>query len=265
MKTQFINNLQYEPSQGLGGLNFDNGNSISYDDMVGAAGLSSGGFDFQDGLNTGGAVAAASLGLPPQIGSAVTSFLGSIFGSHDLPVADGWDAQDRDAGRTQGSTARGYVLDNGDDIAGEAKGVATYIQKRGINIMLTGNPWGGLIRNNDPKKEIGKDGQSWADTTVPQIADKFRRGGMGTEAAKLLSLVQQSGSYSQSAMPNNLAMQTGNYNPAIQALGGTANPSSSGVTGAPNSNKVWLIVGIVAGVLLLIGGVVWAVKSSVKK
>jgi len=148
---------------------------------------------FSGGSGSGSTGGGSGSPFDPQTiiakgGDLLQNVINLFGGSDPLKDYEGWDAQDAAAGRSKGSTVRGYILGNGDDVVREAKNIASYIQTYGLDVLLSGNPWDGrTYRENDPTKKVAADGKSWADVTVAQIADKLQRGGLTTQAQQLLN------------------------------------------------------------------------------
>lgn len=86
----------------------------------------------------------------------------------------GWDEQDRQNGQWNGSSARGWVLNDGDSVQNEALNIVSYINAKGLDILTnTGHPT--TIR-----------GTGWRDVTIEEIANKLTRGGYPNEAQAIL-------------------------------------------------------------------------------
>lgn len=130
-------------------------------------------FSFQNISET-----AASLTNPISAGLKAIETLSALFANKPNPNDwVGWDEQDRQAGRTQGSTTRGYILGDGDSVQNEALNIVSYIKSKGLDVLIKGNPSG-----NYGDTRVAKDGISWRDVTIDEIVDKLSRGGYAQEA-----------------------------------------------------------------------------------
>ena len=123
----------------------------------------------------------------------------------------GWDRQDYDAGRTQASTVRGYIIGDGDSIQNEALNIISYIKTYGIDVLVNGNP-----ARTTGDTRLAQDGKSWRNVTIDEIANKLSRGGYGQEATDIKN------AYSRAAKKD-LATKTAGMNIwVILALGAVA-------------------------------------------
>jgi len=86
----------------------------------------------------------------------------------------GWDQQDKSNSQWDGSSVRGYVLNDGDNVQNEALNIVSYINARGLDVLTnSGHP------TTIP-------GTGWRDVTIEEIANKLQRGGFPQEAAAIL-------------------------------------------------------------------------------
>lgn len=85
----------------------------------------------------------------------------------------GWDQWDSANGQWLGSSVRGWVLNDGDDVNNEALNILSYIKTKGLDNLV-----------NSGKKTTVQ-GQGWRDVTLEEIAKKFERGGLTQEAQQL--------------------------------------------------------------------------------
>jgi hypothetical protein len=85
----------------------------------------------------------------------------------------GWDEQDRANGQWDGSSVRGYVLNDGDSVQNEALNIVSYIKSKGIQKLV----------NSGHKVTVP--GKGWRDVTIDEIANKLSRGGYGQEAVDI--------------------------------------------------------------------------------
>lgn len=84
-----------------------------------------------------------------------------------------YDAQDQASNQWPGSTARGYVLNDGDSPSNEAINLVYYIKQNGLEKLLnSGHP-------------VTVPGSGWRDVTIEEIAKKFEKGGLVQEAQQL--------------------------------------------------------------------------------
>lgn len=90
----------------------------------------------------------------------------------------GWDEQDRQNGQWDGSSVRGWVLNDGDSVQNEALNIVSYIKAKGID----------KLTNTGHKQTV--QGTGWRDVTLKEIADKLTRGGFAQEAKELLAKAQ---------------------------------------------------------------------------
>lgn len=115
---------------------------------------------------------AAVVAAAPKIMDLVNTFFKSQANPNDWM---GWDAQDQAGGQWAGSSVRGWVLNDGDNVNNEAVNIASYIKAKGIKILTnSGHP-------------VTIQGQGWRDVTIEEIADKFRRGGLNQLADQLMN------------------------------------------------------------------------------
>jgi hypothetical protein len=202
-------------------------------------------FNSATGCGTGGggsldiqtAATTAANAFLPGSGAILQTVLNLFAGSDPLKDYEGWDAQDAAAGRSKGSTVRGYVLGNGDDVVREAKNIASYIQTYGLDILTNGNPWNGVRNTARPWERVATDGKSWADVTVQEIADKLQRGGLGTQAQQLLN-------------PSSYQNTTNNTGGNAGTNSGNTNGGNGGNTGSSNM-LVYVGIAAVAAYFLL--------------
>jgi len=85
----------------------------------------------------------------------------------------GWDEQDRANGQWDGSSVRGYVLNDGDSVQNEALNIVSYIKSKGIEK---------LVKSGHP---VTVQNLGWRDVTIDEIANKLSRGGYGQEAVDI--------------------------------------------------------------------------------
>ena len=119
------------------------------------------------------------IGLSANDVKGIIDIASSIFTSRPNPNDwVGWDRQDRDTNQWYGSSVRGWVINDGDSIENEAVNIASYIKANGIEALVnSGHP-------------VTVYGTGWRDVTLEEIADKFRRGGLVSEAQALLNKYQ---------------------------------------------------------------------------
>ena len=105
---------------------------------------------------------------------SVFNLFSNLFSNRPNPNDwQGWDAQDRKNGQWDGSSTRGWVLNDGDSVSNEAVNIASYIKAYGLKrLTSSGHP-------------TTVQGTGWRDVTIAEIADKFRRGGLFDEAKGL--------------------------------------------------------------------------------
>jgi hypothetical protein len=85
----------------------------------------------------------------------------------------GWDEQDRQLGQFVGSSVRGWVLNDGDNIQNEAVNIASYIKANGLqNLTNSGHP-------------TTVEGKGWRDVTIDEIDNKLTRAGFFDEAKEI--------------------------------------------------------------------------------
>lgn len=165
-------------------------------------------------------------GVPLSAGDLtnIISIASNIFKTKPNPNDwKGWDAQDQAGGQWDGSSVRGWVLNDGSDVANEALNIASYIKANGIKTLTnSGRPY-------------TVDGQGWRDVTLDEIAEKFKRGGLAQEAQ---ALKQAS---------NNIFSAASN---AAQAAYGT--PLVPGAAPSQAGLNMWLTLALVGGGLFLI-------------
>lgn len=138
---------------------------------------------------------AAITAAAPKIMDLVNSFFKTQANPNDWV---GWDAQDRAGGQWEGSSVRGWVLNDGDNVANEATNIASYIKAKGINVLTnSGHP-------------LTVQGQGWRDVTIEEIADKFRRGGLNQLADQLVN--ENTGIFSALTSPTGTTTQKAGMN-----------------------------------------------------
>lgn len=128
---------------------------------------------------------SGKVGFDPMIITAIASSLPSVanlfqgFTRKGSPNDwKGWDAQDQAAGQWVGSSARGWVLNDGSDPANEANNVLQYIQANGLEKLM----------NTGKKQTI--DGKGWRDVTFSEITNKLAKGGYQNEVESLQNSLQ---------------------------------------------------------------------------
>jgi hypothetical protein len=133
--------------------------------------------------------------------------LGTSLFNRDNPTEywKDYDAYDQRNHQWVGSSVRGWVLTNGDDVTNEAINIMYYIRANGLNNLL----------NSGHKTTV--DGTGYRDVTIEEIASKFQRGGLIDEANQLRTAA--SGSVNQ------------------------FNPTGAAIPGATNSNNTLLYIG----------------------
>lgn len=140
----------------------------------------------------------------------------------------GWDAQDQQNGQWDGSSVRGYVLNDGDSVQNEALNIVSYINAKGIEKLInTGHP------TTIP-------GTGWRDVTIEEIANKLARGGYGQEATDIKNkyfYLQRTKQPVRTNMPSN----------PLQPL----SPQSD-VSVQKAGMNTWLILGLVGAALFFI-------------
>jgi uncharacterized Zn ribbon protein len=98
-------------------------------------------------------------------------FITSLFKNKPNPNDwQGWDEQDRNNGQWDGSSVRGYVLNDGDSVENEALNIVSYIKSKGIEK---------LVKSGHP---VTVQGTGWRDVTIDEIINKIERGGFKEEA-----------------------------------------------------------------------------------
>jgi len=121
--------------------------------------------------------ASVGIGVTDDIktGIEIISQITELFKSKPSPNDwVGWDEQDRQNGLWDGSSVRGWVLNDGDSVQNEALNIVSYINAKGLDILTnTGHP------TTIP-------GTGWRDVTVEEIANKLTRGGYPNEAQAIL-------------------------------------------------------------------------------
>lgn len=101
--------------------------------------------------------------------------LGTKLFNRDVPTEywKAYDQQDLDNRQWPGSTARGYVLNDGDSPSNEAINLVYYIKQNGLDkLVASGHP-------------TTVPGSGWRDVTIEEIAKKFEKGGLVQEAQQL--------------------------------------------------------------------------------
>jgi hypothetical protein len=118
--------------------------------------------------------AATSIANPISASLKTIETLTALFASKPSPNDWlGWDAQDRAKGQWVGSSVRGYILNDGDNVQNEALNIVSYIKAKGIqNLVASGHP-------------VTIEGVGWRDVTFDEIAAKLARGGFGQEATNI--------------------------------------------------------------------------------
>lgn len=118
------------------------------------------------------------IGVDTKDIAAVANILSSLFPGSDITTDwIGWNQWEIDNNAWKGSAARGYVLNDGDDIKREAINIVNYIKKFGLSdLTSSGHP-------------VTIDGQGWRDVTIDEIITKITRGGYGNEAAAIRASV----------------------------------------------------------------------------
>jgi len=114
---------------------------------------------------------AASFSNPVSASLKAIQVLTDLFANKPNPNDwVGWDAQDQQTGQWEGSSVRGWVLNDGDSVQNEALNIVSYIKSKGIDKLVnSGHP-------------ITIQGQGWRDVTIDEIVDKLSRGGYAQEA-----------------------------------------------------------------------------------
>lgn len=107
----------------------------------------------------------------------------------------GWDNWDKTHGQWLGSSVRGWVLNDGDDVANEAVNIISYMKANGINNLI----------NTGHKTTV--DGIGWRDVTPTEIANKLVRGGFYPEAQEFLAAVNGDNNSFYAATQRNAATQ----------------------------------------------------------
>ena len=117
---------------------------------------------------------AGTLTNPLSAGLKAIETLSALFANKPSPNDwVGWDEQDRNLGQWEGSSVRGYVLNDGDSVQNEALNIVSYIKSKGIEKLVnSGHP-------------VTIQGQGWRDVTIDEIIDKLSRGGYGSEASEI--------------------------------------------------------------------------------
>jgi hypothetical protein len=147
------------------------------------------GFSFDDVFKVvkSGTAAITQAGANPasdaQAFADIANLVSNLFQNKPNPNDwVGWDKQDYGFGKTQGSTVRGYILGDGDSVQNEALNIVSYINAYGLDILTKGNP---SATTGD--KRLAKDGKSWRDVTIAEIANKLQRGGYPQEAQAIIT------------------------------------------------------------------------------
>ena len=141
----------------------------------------------------------------------------------------GWDAQDKQNGQWDGSSVRGYVLNDGDSVQNEALNIVSYINAKGIDkLTSTGHP-------------TSIPGTGWRDVTIDEIANKLARGGYGQEATD----IKNKYFYIKNTRQPASAPGQANTNPLL----GPANNTPSTMKASTNT---FLILGLVGAALYFI-------------
>jgi hypothetical protein len=117
---------------------------------------------------------ASSFTNPVSAGLKAIETLSSLFANKPSPNDwVGWDAQDRQNNQWDGSSVRGYVLNDGDSVQNEALNIVSYIKSKGIDKLInSGHP-------------VTVQGTGWRDVTIDEIVAKLARGGYGQEATNI--------------------------------------------------------------------------------
>lgn len=241
MKLDFINNSlqRFSYYDDVSYQDFSNGDMSSF---------TSGGSSATNLITTGANLATNPVGT-------VISFVANLFKNDTENDWRGWDIQDQQAGRTKGSTVRGYIIGDGDDIPREARNIASYINAYGINVLLSGNP-----AQDFGDKRYAKDGRSWRDVTVQEIATKLQRGGKGDQAAQLLGIYTASPNTSSGQNATSvIANQLQQANAVTDTTQAAANAAAAATKA--KEKKLYLIVGIVAAVVVVGVTIFLIVKS----
>lgn len=147
------------------------------------------GFSFDDVFKVvkSGTMAISQSGANPasdtQAFADIANLVSNLFQNKPNPNDwVGWDKQDYGYGSTKGSTVRGYILNDGDSVQNEALNIVSYINAYGLDILTKGNP--GATTGD---KRTAKDGKSWRDVTIAEIANKLQRGGYPQEAQAIIA------------------------------------------------------------------------------
>ncbi len=163
---------------------------------------------------------ASSLTNPVSAGLKAIETLTALFANKPNPNDwVGWDEQDRSLGQWEGSSVRGYVLNDGDSVQNEALNIVSYIKSKGIDKLV----------NSGNKVTI--QGKGWRDVTIDEIVDKLSRGGYGQEARS----IQQS---------YNNALSSGLIKPI-----NTITPSAATTTAGMN---IWVTVALAGAAIFAI-------------
>lgn len=190
----------------------------------------------------------------------ILSIISGIFGNRPNPNDwQGWDEQDANSGYPYtGRSTMGWTISDGDSISNEASNVLSYIKNK-----VSGD----LTFMTKKAGDIGP-------VTPAQLKSKMQRGGFAQYADQLANQLQtiynrQNG---QNRNNNQSDIQP-SYDPTRQNIY-TQMPTSATVNDVAaisasatqkSNNKTLIIVAIVIGGLVLIGGAIWAIKSSVSK
>jgi len=119
-----------------------------------------------------------------DIFNVATKFFGNRADPQDWR---GWDEQDKALGQWVGSSVRGWVLNDGDDIKNEAVNIVSYIKANGLS---------NLTNSGHPTTIVGK---GWRDVTIDEIDNKLTRAGFFDEAKEIATAARNTRSGSTSS------------------------------------------------------------------
>jgi len=176
---------------------------------------------------------AASFTNPVSAALKAIETLSSLFASKPSPNDwMGWDAQDKSNGQWDGSSVRGYILNDGDSVQNEALNIVSYIKAKGVDKLInSGHP-------------VTVQGTGWRDVTFDEIANKLARGGFGQEATnnKNAYFFGLNSRPTQNDIPPSP--------PNILPTGGGLKPADLATKTA--SMNIWVILAIAAGAIYAI-------------